>query len=57
MTNKCTHCGETVKENGVGCDWQQGRCPHRPAMIDDILLDNYKARFYNLIQWIKGLFK
>ncbi len=53
---KCNHCGEdTVKK--IKCDWQQGRCPHRPAMIDHILLDNYKARYYNLIQSIKNLFK
>lgn len=54
---KCDHCGETVKEGGLSCDWNQGRCPHRPPMIDEIMLDNYRARFYNLIQWIKGLFK
>jgi hypothetical protein len=54
---KCNHCGETVKEQGIGCDWRQGRCPHRSPMFNEIVLDNYKMRFYNLIHWIKGLFK
>jgi hypothetical protein len=54
---KCYSCGEEIKEGGAGCDWNQGRCPHRTPMIDEIMLDKYKARFYNLIQWIKGLFK
>lgn len=48
---KCDHCGEdTVKK--INCDWRQGRCPHRPAM-----LDNYHFRFYNLLQFFKNLFK
>lgn len=51
---KCNHCGEEVRPN---CDWRQGRCPHSPAMIDNILLDNYKARYYNLIKSIQNFFK
>jgi hypothetical protein len=51
---KCNFCGTDVKPN---CDWQQGRCPHRSSMIDDILLDNYKARYYNLINSLNNLFK
>ena len=47
--NKCTTCRKEIR---VNCDWQQGRCPHRPAM-----LTNYHFRFYNLFQKIKGLFK
>ncbi len=50
---KCNHCGEdTVKK--INCDWRQGRCPHRPAMV--IISDQYKARFFNLIQSIKNFF-
>jgi hypothetical protein len=49
---KCNHCGEEEKLNGVGCDWRQGRCPHRMPMVTE-----YNLRFYNLIQWLKGLFK
>ena len=54
---KCNFCGEDVKENGLGCDWRQGRCPHRGAAFNEIVVDNYKMRFYNLIQAIKKLFK
>ena len=51
---KCKACGEDIK---VDCEWNQGRCPHRRPMIDDILLDAYKSRFYNLFNTIKGWFK
>jgi hypothetical protein len=51
---KCNFCGKDVAPT---CDWQQGRCPHRRSMIDDILLDNYKARYYNLIKSITNFFK
>lgn len=51
---KCDHCGEEVRPN---CDWRQGRCPHRPSMLDEILLDSYKARYYNLIKSIQNFFK
>ena len=54
---KCHACGENIKENGVGCDWRQGRCPHRSPMFNEIVLDNYKMRFYNLAQSIKNFFK
>jgi hypothetical protein len=54
---KCQTCGEEIKENGVDCDWQQGRCPHRSPMFNEIVLDNYKMRFYNLVQIIKGWLK
>lgn len=46
---KCEYCGENIKMN---CDWRQGRCPHIPPMLTD-----YHWRYYNLVQWIKGLFK
>lgn len=46
---KCNHCGDEIKPN---CDWRQGRCPHRPPLISD-----YHKRYYNLLQFIKGLFK
>lgn len=54
VTKKCDACGEEIHP---GCDWQQGRCPHRSALIDDILLDNYKARYYNLVKSIQRWFK
>ena len=46
---KCDYC---MKEVTPDCDWQQGRCPYRPPMLTD-----YHFRFYNLAQFIKGLFK
>jgi hypothetical protein len=55
--SKCNTCGEELKEGGYGCDWRQGRCPHRHPMFNEIVLDNYKMRFYNLIQMIKNVFK
>jgi hypothetical protein len=48
---KCNSCGEDLKLNGIGCDWRQGRCPHRTPMLTD-----YHFRFYNLVQFIKGWF-
>jgi hypothetical protein len=32
----------------------QGRCPYHPSMLDDILSDTYKSRFYNLLNFLKG---
>ena len=49
---KCNFCGENVKDNGIGCDWRQGRCPHRNPM-----LNNYHFRYLNLINFFKGLFR
>jgi hypothetical protein len=49
---RCDHCGETVKEGGIGCDWQQGRCPHRFPM-----LTSYHLRYFNLFNTIKKWFK
>ena len=46
---KCNTCGDEIK---MGCDYRQGRCPHQPPM-----LTNYHFRFYNLMEFIKGLFK
>ena len=50
---KCTYCGLKIQEN---CNWNQGRCPHR-SYLDSVLLDNYKARYYNLIKSVQQLFK
>jgi hypothetical protein len=54
---KCNTCGTELKDGGLGCDWRQGRCPHRHPMFNEIVLDNYKMRYYNLIETIKGWFK
>lgn len=36
------------------CDYMQGRCPHHPSMVDRILSNPHKSRFYNLIKFFKG---
>ena len=47
----CNHCGEIIHPD---CAWQQGRCPHRPSMLDQILADPYRSRFYNLFKFFTG---
>lgn len=47
--NKCNACG---KEYSPECDYRQGRCPLHPP-----LYDQYHARFLNLINAIRNLFK
>ena len=48
---KCKTCGEDIIKK-ISCDWNQGRCPHRTPMLTD-----YHFRYFNLMQWIKGIFK
>lgn len=53
--HKCQSCGKEITEDLVStCSYYQGRCPHQPSAINVSL---YQARFYNLLQSIKGLFK
>lgn len=47
---QCSICRRVPSPN---CDYRQGRCPHRPSMIDTILSDTYKTRFYNLFKFFK----
>jgi hypothetical protein len=52
---KCKSCGSELTEDTIqACIWYQGRCPHQPSMLDNILANNYKSRFYNLLNWFKG---
>ena len=46
---KCNTCN---KDYSPDCDYRQGRCPMHPPM-----LPNHYFRFYNLMQFIKGIFK
>jgi hypothetical protein len=46
---KCNTCNH---QYSVTCDWNQGRCPHHPPAIN-----MYSMRFYNLMQFIKNIFK
>jgi hypothetical protein len=48
---RCSICRRIPKAN---CDYRQGRCPHRPSMLDKILSNPYKSRFYNLLNFFKG---
>jgi hypothetical protein len=48
---RCSVCNETPAPD---CAWQQGRCPHRPSMLDQILADPYRSRFYNLFKFFTG---
>jgi len=50
---KCETCHKEIEPN---CDWNQGRCPHR-GNYSDYLFNSYNARFLNLFNFIKGLFK
>ena len=51
------HCDTCGKEYSSKCDFRQGRCPHHTPMIDEIMLDTYKSRYYNLLNSIRNLFK
>lgn len=46
---KCTTCN---KEYSPTCDYNQGRCPMHPPVIN-----THSWRFYNLYQSIKNFFK
>jgi hypothetical protein len=50
---KCAICYKVIADV-KSCDWNQGRCPHAPSMIDQIISSPYKARFYNLIKFFKS---
>ena len=45
---KCSVCRQVYTP---ACDWNQGRCPHHPAMIST---DVVKKRFNRLIKFFKG---
>ena len=47
----CSTCG---REYTPACDFMQGRCPYHPSLLDSILSDPYRSRFYNLINFFKG---
>jgi len=47
---KCNTCNN---EYSPSCDYKQGRCPHHPSLLEQVLSDPYKSRFYNLINWFK----
>jgi hypothetical protein len=54
QTTKKINCKTCNKEYTPMCDFMQGRCPHHTPMIDELMLDTYKTRYYNLINFFKG---
>ena len=42
-TKRCAVCLKAIDPN---CDWKQGRCPHRPSMIEIQPKDTSKGHFY-----------
>jgi hypothetical protein len=51
VKEKCSTCRQQPRPD---CDWNQGRCPHRVSMLDQILADPYRSRFYNLFRLFTG---
>ena len=45
---KCTTCRNEIT---INCDYNQGRCPHRPPMINA-----HSLRFYNLMLSIRNVY-
>ena len=43
MADKCTTCNHIIHE---GCNYNQGRCPHRKPMIEIQPKDTSKGHFY-----------
>jgi hypothetical protein len=48
---RCSICGEVPQ---LSCDWNQGRCPHLPSLLDTIMSSQYKTRFLNLFKFFTG---
>jgi hypothetical protein len=49
-SSKCSICRNEIT---MSCDYRQGRCPHVPSLVDTILVDKYKSRFYNLLKFFR----
>jgi hypothetical protein len=54
VSSKPPRCSLCKKEYTPMCDFLQGRCPHHPSMLDKILSNPQKSRFYNLLKFFKG---
>lgn len=46
MATKAKRCAICLKGIDPNCDWNQGRCPHRPPMIEIQPKDTSKGHFY-----------
>jgi hypothetical protein len=51
LKEKCRIC---LQQPEADCTWHPGRCPHRMNMLDRILADSYRSRFYNLLRLFTG---
>ena len=54
ISSKPPRCALCKQPYTPMCDYMQGRCPHHPSMVDRILSNPHKSRFYNLIKFFKG---
>jgi hypothetical protein len=54
ISSKPPRCSLCKKEYTPTCDFLQGRCPHHPSMLDNILSNPYRSRFYNLLKFFTG---
>jgi hypothetical protein len=46
---KLSRCSICRKIPAPDCDWNQGRCPHIPSTIDQIVIDQFK-KFFNFFK-------
>lgn len=52
---KAKRCALCLKAIDPNCDWNQGRCPHRPPMIEIQPKDTSKGHFY--VSLVKSLIR
>jgi hypothetical protein len=50
-SSRCSICNREPRDD---CNWRQGRCPHVPELLNSIMFNTYKTRFYNLLKLITG---
>ena len=50
MRQKCAVCYKSIDPT---CNWNQGRCPHTKSVLQSVIDDPYKSRFYNLLKFLK----
>ena len=45
---KCKTCNRAYSSN---CDWNQGRCPHHPALFDYKLIASMPEYYLRFLDW------
>ena len=53
VSSKPPRCSVCKKEYTPACDYMQGRCPHHTSVLDTIVSDPYRSRFYNLLKFFR----